>query len=170
MKTAVAAMLLFATTGLGAEKAKPAFRTSPVLFASPVAAEQRSEAQKAHNEALKLLAAGDVQGSRTGFQKVLNLSPNNPAALINLGIVEQRLNNFTEAERVLRRAVQASPTSGAGWLLLGIVSRASSTPHSPTLPRPHTSTRRTRRRTSISPSHLPAKAGTALPKTSSAGR
>ena len=122
MKTAVAAMLLFATSGLCAELPKPAFRTSPVLFASPVAAEQRSEAQKAHNEALKLLAAGDVQGSRTAFQKVLNLSPNNPAALINLGIVEQRLNNFTEAERVLRRAVQASPTSGAGWLLLGIVS------------------------------------------------
>ena len=120
MKALLAATILICANGLAAEK--PAFRISPVPYASPVVTEQRKEAQKAHNEALKLLAAGDLKEARTAFQKVLNLSPNNPAALINLGIVEQRLSNFSESERILRRAVQASPTSGAGWLLLGVVS------------------------------------------------
>ena len=120
MKALLAATILCGAACIAAEK--PSFRISPVPYASPVVTEQRKEAQKEHNQALKLLTAGNLHEARTAFQKVLNLSPNNPAALINLGIVEQRLGNFSESERILRRAVQASPTSGAGWLLLGVVS------------------------------------------------
>jgi tetratricopeptide (TPR) repeat protein len=120
MRAFLAGSLICFSVASAAEK--PGFRVSPVPYASPVVAEQRKEAQKQHNDALEALAAGRLEDARTGFQKVLNLSPNNPAALINLGIVEQRLSNYSESERMLRRAVQAAPNSGAGWLLLGVVS------------------------------------------------
>ena len=120
MKVRLAAFLLSVAVAQAAENKLPAFRISPVPYASPVAAEQRKAAQAMHSEALKLLLDNKLTDARTAFQKVLNLSPNNPAALINLGIVEQRLGNFSETERLLRRSVQASPTSGAGWLLLGV--------------------------------------------------
>lgn len=122
MKTRLAALALCAAPLIAAEKAAPSFRVTPVPYASPVLVEQRKEAQNQHAEALTLLSENKLRDARTAFQKVLNLSPNNPAALINLGIVEQRLKNFGDAERSLRRAVQAAPTSGAGWLLLGVVS------------------------------------------------
>ena len=122
MKTVAAACLISLSLAQAAENKLPAFRISPVPYASPVATEQRKAAQAQHGEALKLLLDGNLKEARTAFQKVLNLSPNNPAALMNLGIVEQRLSNFSEAERLLRRAVQASPNSGAGWLLLGVAS------------------------------------------------
>ncbi len=122
MKALLSGLLLCIASGDAAEKAVPAFRFAPVPYSSPVIAEQKKEAQKLHDDALKQLTAGNLPAARTAFQKVLNLSPNNPAALINLGIVEQRIGNYSECERVLRRAVQASPTSGTGWLLLGVVS------------------------------------------------
>ena len=122
MTANTAALLLFTLAAQAAEKATPTFRISPVPYASPVATEQRKAAQTLHSEALKHLLDGKLNEARTAFQKVLNLSPNNPAALINLGICEQRLRNNAEAERLLRRAVQAAPTSGTAWLLLGVAS------------------------------------------------
>jgi Flp pilus assembly protein TadD len=122
MRALLAVAVLCGSAALAAEKKTPGFRITPVPQASPVIVEQRKEAQNQHASALKLLTDGKLADARTAFQKVLNLSPNNPAALINLGIVEQRLKNYSEAERLLRRAVQAAPTSGAGWLLLGVVS------------------------------------------------
>jgi Flp pilus assembly protein TadD len=119
---AVAALLLIGAAALAADaKSKPAFRFSPVPSATNVVVEQRREAQRQHTEALQQLADGKLKEARVGFQNVLNLSPNNPSALLNLGIVEQRLKNYSESERILRRAVQVSPTSGTGWLLLGTV-------------------------------------------------
>ena len=122
MNARFAALLFFVAATHAAENQPPSFRISPVPFAYPVANEQRKVAQTLHSEALKLLLDGKLKDARTAFQKVLNLSPNNPAALINLGICEQRLGNNSESERLLRRAVQAAPTSGAGWLLLGVAS------------------------------------------------
>lgn len=122
MRFATSLLLASAAALSAAPKPKPAFRFSPVPSASPVVAEQRREAQQQHTDALKLLSEGKLVEARTGFQNVLNLSPNNPSALLNLGIVEQRLKNYSESERILRRAVQAAPTSGTGWLLLGTVS------------------------------------------------
>jgi Flp pilus assembly protein TadD len=79
------------------------------------------EAQKIAKRALGALSKGDLESAKSDFLKVLQLAPDNVATTINLGLVEYRQKNYTEAERLLQRAVRAQPETGLGWLILGVI-------------------------------------------------
>ena len=79
------------------------------------------EAVKAAQEGLEKFAKNDLEGARDSFQQLLDLEPDNLTGLVNLGLVENRLNHPGEAERLLKRAVRIQPDAAFAWLALGIV-------------------------------------------------
>ena len=89
--------------------------------AHTLAAEKpRQTAQKLHDEALKAFNAGELETAKTGFQKVLTISPDNAPALINLALVEQRQHRYDDAERHLRAVLRTNLENATAWLILGI--------------------------------------------------
>jgi len=79
------------------------------------------DARKAAAEGIKAYSNNDFEAAKTAFAKVLLLEPDDLTGLVNLGLVEFRLNHQEEAEKLLKRAVRIEPESGLGWLTLGIV-------------------------------------------------
>jgi tetratricopeptide (TPR) repeat protein len=79
-----------------------------------------SEAQSIAARALAAFRKNDLAAAKKGFEKVLELAPENAAALINLGLIAYREKNLPDAEKLLMRAVRAAPDAGAAWLILGI--------------------------------------------------
>ena len=71
-------------------------------------------------EGLKALQSGELETARARFKKVLENDPNNMVALMNLGTMEYRAKNFTEAEKLLRQATRVDPELAAAWLTLGV--------------------------------------------------
>lgn len=78
-------------------------------------------ARVAAGEGSEAFEKGDIEGARKAFQRVLDLVPNNLLALVNLGTIEFRAGNHTEAEVLLRRAVRQRLETGPAWLTLGIM-------------------------------------------------
>ncbi|MGB8354346.1 MAG: tetratricopeptide repeat protein [Chthoniobacteraceae bacterium] len=93
---------------------------SPTPAATPKA-ELSSEGQKVYDEGMKSFEKGDLEKARKQFQKLLQLLPDNPVGLINLGAVEIRLKLFTEAETHLKRVVRLQPDAAPAWLALGML-------------------------------------------------
>ena len=79
------------------------------------------ELRKAAEEGIKAFAKNDLESAKTDFGKVLLLDPNNLTGLVDLGLVEFRLDHQKEAEKLLKQAVRVEPESGLAWLTLGIV-------------------------------------------------
>ena len=79
------------------------------------------EAQRFFDRAVAAFGRGDLEVAGRDFRKVLELSPVNPAATVNLGLVEYRRRKYDEARTVLTRLVRWQPENGLGWLLLGMV-------------------------------------------------
>jgi tetratricopeptide (TPR) repeat protein len=63
----------------------------------------------------------DYDRARKAYRKVLDLVPDNPLALINLGMVEFAAGNSAEAEKFLKRAVQVKLNAPPAWLTLGMM-------------------------------------------------
>jgi Tfp pilus assembly protein PilF len=104
-------------------------KSAPVLCALILAAatlhtraagKPRQTAQQLHDEALKAFNAGELETAKTGFQKVLSISPDNAPALINLALVEQRQHRYSDAERHLRAVLRNDLENATAWLILGI--------------------------------------------------
>jgi Flp pilus assembly protein TadD len=52
---------------------------------------------------------------------LLKLSPENPTALVNLGLVEVRLGNPDNARKYLVRAIRVAPDAALAWMTLGVI-------------------------------------------------
>jgi len=78
-------------------------------------------ARKAIEEGIKAFSKKDLDAAAISFNKVLALEPGNITGLVNLGLVEFRLDHREAAETLLRKAVRVDPDSGLAWLTLGIV-------------------------------------------------
>jgi len=76
-------------------------------------------AKEAATEGNRAFATRDYKTARSAYQKVLELSPNNLLALINLGMVEFADGKPEEAEKVLRQALSLQLDNSAAWLTLG---------------------------------------------------
>jgi len=63
----------------------------------------------------------DFEGALVSIQEVLRISPDEPVALFNLGIIYDRLDRLEEAESTLRRAVEVSPDYVQAYLQMGLV-------------------------------------------------
>jgi Flp pilus assembly protein TadD len=133
-------LLIFGCTAFGApkENAKPKASPAP----KPARVEQSAaptedsktglapadlpptgsaEAQETALRAMRDLRKGDLATARAGFEKALTLAPNNPAIMVNLGLIAYRERNFPEAEERLKTIVHHDPDTALAWLLLGIV-------------------------------------------------
>ena len=78
-------------------------------------------ARKAAGEGIAAFGKNDLPAAREAFRKLLLEEPQNLTALVNLGLVEYRLNHPAEAEKLLKCAVRLEPDAGIAWLTLGMV-------------------------------------------------
>jgi tetratricopeptide (TPR) repeat protein len=79
------------------------------------------EAQRFFDQAVAAFGRGDLDAAGRDFRKVLELSPVNPSATVNLWLVEYRRRKYGEARQLLTRLVRWQPENGLGWLILGMV-------------------------------------------------
>jgi tetratricopeptide (TPR) repeat protein len=70
--------------------------------------------------AVAALSRGDYAAAEAGFQKVLGASPNDLAALQNLGLVYARTARLEKALATYRRALELSPGNSSVLLNLGL--------------------------------------------------
>ncbi len=69
----------------------------------------------------KYLKGGDYEASLREMEAVIEIAPDDPLALYNMGTLYVRLNRFEEAETALRRSVSLVPDYTSAWLQLGVV-------------------------------------------------
>ncbi len=112
--------LLFATATVRAES--PSFRLNPAPSIERSGDQKISEeAQKLSAKALAAFQSGDLPTAKSGFEKVLQLAPNNPSTMINLGLIEYRQRRYAEAAALLSKTVRVAPEAGLAWLILGAI-------------------------------------------------
>jgi Tfp pilus assembly protein PilF len=118
---AVVAVAFPAIAGLCAAAPKPRPDAGKTAAANPSKdTRDRQTAQKLHDGAMKDFGLGNLEAAKAGFQKVLEIAPENAPALINLALIAQRQRRYSEAELLLRRVLKQDLENGAAWLLLGI--------------------------------------------------
>ncbi len=78
------------------------------------------EAKAAAEAGIEALAKNKFTDAETDFLKLLKLAPDNPSALVNLGLVEFRLGREEESQKYLQRAIRVKPDSGFAWMMLGV--------------------------------------------------
>lgn len=64
---------------------------------------------------------GDLHSAVYHFKEVIRLDPLRAGAFVNLGAVQNRLEQFDEALATLRRGIQLDPNRGEGYYNLGLV-------------------------------------------------
>lgn len=82
---------------------------------------QTAIVEKIGAEGIEAFQAGNYDGAREAYTRVLGIEPDNLPALVNLGATEYRLGNNNEAERLLRRSLVIKPDNPTAWLNLGMV-------------------------------------------------
>jgi tetratricopeptide (TPR) repeat protein len=118
---AVNAATVAASPAQPPKKKTPASKAEPRINAAESETQSLStEAQSIATRALAAFRKNDLANAKKDFEKVLQLAPENAAALINLGLIAYREKNLNDAEKYLARAVRVAPEAGAAWLVLGI--------------------------------------------------
>lgn len=79
-------------------------------------------------EGVQSLEANDVQAAETKFARSLEILPDRASTLNNLSVVKIRLEKFTEAEALARRAIAAGDQSPEPWSNLGAALMATQRP------------------------------------------
>jgi len=115
---AVCTLLSAAFAGHAAEG--PKVQATPKNPKNRQVAEDRRTSQQLHDTAVNSFAAGNLDAAKTGFEKVLALSPDNAPALINLALIAQRQRRYSDAEKSLRSILKQDMKNAAAWLLMGI--------------------------------------------------
>jgi Flp pilus assembly protein TadD len=89
---------------------------------APKLTDSQQVAQGMYAEGIAKLEKGEIPAAQELFNKVLEISPDNVPAIINVGLLEQRQHNYPEAERRFKQAIHEQGENGLPWMLLGIVS------------------------------------------------
>jgi Flp pilus assembly protein TadD len=124
----LSACLVAATLGvpfpLHADPAPPFDATAPptadTTHGPPLSGWLTPEARAAAQAGVEALAKNKFTDAETAFLKLLKLAPDNPNALVNLGLVEFRLGRAEESQKYLQRAVRVQPGSAFAWMMLGV--------------------------------------------------
>ncbi len=104
-----------------APSATPTPEASPSPTPDPGANYVPEIAKTAAAEGNAAFIKKDYDRARKAYRKVLELVPDNPLALINLGLVEFAAGNSADAEKLLKRAVQIKLDAPPAWLTLGMM-------------------------------------------------
>jgi tetratricopeptide (TPR) repeat protein len=78
------------------------------------------EAKAAAQAGVEALAKNKFTDAEAAFLKLLKLAPDNPNALVNLGLVEFRLGRAEESQKYLQRAIRVKPDTAFAWMMLGV--------------------------------------------------
>ncbi|HIJ88363.1 MAG TPA: glycosyltransferase [Desulfuromonadales bacterium] len=76
---------------------------------------------KAEFEAVCYAALGDAVAATEAAERALSVSGKYPRALVILGTLAARRGETGEAEVFFRQAIEADPSSGSGWLSVGML-------------------------------------------------
>jgi Tfp pilus assembly protein PilF len=80
------------------------------------------EARAAAEAGISAMGKANFPAAETAFLKLLNLSPDNVSALVNLGLAEFRLGRSEAAQKYLERAIRVKPDTALAWMMLGVIS------------------------------------------------
>ncbi|MCC7201485.1 MAG: tetratricopeptide repeat protein [Nitrospirae bacterium] len=69
----------------------------------------------------RLLTAGNYEAALTEMQAILEMTPDDPVALFNSGVLYERLNRTEEAEVALKKTISRAPDYVQAYLQLGAV-------------------------------------------------
>jgi tetratricopeptide (TPR) repeat protein len=100
--------------------AAPQLKTSPPPLRIEEAIKPGPAVQKRIEEALAAFAKGEIERAKRGFQAVLEANPANLTALVNLGVIEFRLDHPGEGAKLLKKAVRLNPDIAPAWLTLSM--------------------------------------------------
>lgn len=78
-------------------------------------------AKSAAAEGNAAFGKGDYGTARHAYERVLKILPDDPVALVNLGLVEFTSGNETRAEELLKKAVRVRMETAPAWLTLGMI-------------------------------------------------
>ncbi len=98
----------------------PAVKTAPPPLRLDESAKPGSELNRLAEEGLAAFVKNDLEGARKAFEKLLKLAPDNLTGLVNLGMVQYRLEHPADAEKLLRKAIRLNPDLAPAWLALGM--------------------------------------------------
>jgi len=122
----IVAMRFAAVAAAQASPTPPAFHAQPapsfdIDNASLSAGKLSPEAKAAAEAGVIALGKNQFDAAETAFLKLLKLSPENPNALVNLGLVEFRLGRAEKAQDYLKRAIRVQPDAALAWMMLGVI-------------------------------------------------
>jgi Flp pilus assembly protein TadD len=101
-------------------EAAPSFDTGPGTGSG--GAERLSPEEKTTLQAgVVALGKNQFEHAEAAFLKLLNLAPESPTALIDLGLIEFRLGRAEKAQGYLQRAIRVQPDAALAWMMLGVI-------------------------------------------------
>lgn len=131
----LAALALAAVPGLRAQEAGPAKEIKPPE-GKPAAAAKAPQGNPAHADPaqelmrLRLEGLANYEGGVTLksalalFEKALALKPESPIEMLNLGIVQRKLDHFDQARILLGKVMTAAPGMPQAPYVLGLIEKA----------------------------------------------
>jgi Tfp pilus assembly protein PilF len=123
----VAAVCLALTLSVGAEDSKPsqskkdpALADAPPKDAPPKVTADPESIEARYKLGIMALSKNDSVAAASDFARVLEWNASHLGALVNLGWIAQRRQQWADSESFMRRAVAVAPENPAVWLGLGL--------------------------------------------------
>ncbi len=123
----VAAVCLALTLSVGAEDSKPsqskkdpALADAPPKDAPPKVTADPESIEERYKLGIMALSKNDSVAAASDFARVLEWNASHLGALVNLGWIAQRRQQWADSESFMRRAVAVAPENPAVWLGLGL--------------------------------------------------
>lgn len=79
------------------------------------------QAKAAAEAGIEALGKNNFDAAEKAFLQLLKLSPENPSALVNLGLVDVRLGRPEDAKNYLLQAIHVVPDAALAWTTLGLI-------------------------------------------------
>ncbi|MEN3013253.1 MAG: DUF2723 domain-containing protein [Endomicrobiia bacterium] len=74
-----------------------------------------------HNEAYKILNDGDIALAKDIYEFILRIDPNDTNALLNLGVIFEKLNQFDLAKTYYYKVIEMNPYNPTAYYNLGVI-------------------------------------------------
>ena len=107
----------------GAAAAAPAAAASAVVTAAPADVAVSPQAQRAFDDATRVLRGGNAADAERRFRSLAQAHPELPGPHANIGLIQRQAGKLPEAVSALETAVKLSPRQPVYWNQLGITYR-----------------------------------------------
>ena len=107
----------------GAAAAAPAAAASAAVTAAPADVAVSPQAQRAFDDATRVLRGGNAADAERRFRSLAQAHPELPGPHANIGLIQRQAGKLPEAVSALETAVKLSPRQPVYWNQLGITYR-----------------------------------------------